>query len=237
MSVVHNAVPLEFGQSKNIRLLKLDLTRRPTTIPLQFHVTSLDDAPPYIAVSYVWGEPNPTRKILLNERRFTVRRNLWNLLRQMRKVQYAEYIWVDALSIDQDNIPEINYQVAMMGSIYSRAAKTIVWLGAASKDTVGYMQGMREMFHAQNQRQLGRHLQEHRSLLVRPYWSRVWIFQEYWLSNDLDLWCGESNDSFGIGMDLLFCVRSGSSGPICELYSLRNQLFRRPLHSETACLS
>ena len=123
---MHNVVPLGFGQSTYIRLLKLDLTRRPTTISLQFHVTFQDDAPPYVAVSYVWGEPNPTRKILLNKRRFTVRRNLWNLLRQMRNRQYAEYILVDALSIDQDKIPERNHQVTMMGSIYSRAAKTIV---------------------------------------------------------------------------------------------------------------
>jgi uncharacterized glyoxalase superfamily metalloenzyme YdcJ len=75
-----------------------------------------------------------------------VRQNLWDFLDQAQKVQYEDYLWIDALSIDQTNHSERDRQVAIMGSIFSQAAKTIVWLGTATGNTVQDMQGMAKMF-------------------------------------------------------------------------------------------
>jgi hypothetical protein len=140
---VHDAVPLEFGSSTNTRLLKIDLTSSPTTperlISVRLHVISLDDPPPYTALSYTWGEPWPTQTILLDGKPFTVRQNLWDFLNQVQEVQYDGYLWIDALSIDQTSNPERDHQVMIMGAIFSRAAKTIVWLGTATEDVVKNM--------------------------------------------------------------------------------------------------
>jgi hypothetical protein len=40
-----------------------------------------------------------------------------------------QFIWIDALAIDQDNLREREQQVSMMREIYQKAAKVIVWLG------------------------------------------------------------------------------------------------------------
>jgi hypothetical protein len=44
------------------------------------------------------------------------------------------HFWVDALCIDQNNIPEKNSQVSKMKEIYEGAKKIVVWLGPAADD-------------------------------------------------------------------------------------------------------
>jgi hypothetical protein len=39
------------------------------------------------------------------------------------------FYWIDALSIDQANIPERNHQVKQMGRTFSRAFLVYLWLG------------------------------------------------------------------------------------------------------------
>jgi hypothetical protein len=73
-------------------------------------------------------------------------------------VQYDGYLWIDALSIDQTNNPERDHQLAIMGSIFSRAAKTIVWLGTATEDVVKDMQGITARYEEQNPHDLEHHL-------------------------------------------------------------------------------
>jgi hypothetical protein len=40
-------------------------------------------------------------------------------------------LWIDALCIDQSNIQERKYQVALMGRFYSEAEMVIAWLGSS----------------------------------------------------------------------------------------------------------
>ncbi|KAF2621405.1 HET-domain-containing protein, partial [Macroventuria anomochaeta] len=91
----------------------------------------------YKAVSYVWGNAVKTKEILLNGKAFTVRMNLHSFLQQLIKDRsiwscLGGY-WIDAICIDQTNVAERNYQVALMGKIYSRAFSVIVWLGRGNK--------------------------------------------------------------------------------------------------------
>ena len=46
-----------------------------------------------------------------------------------------DHFWVDALCIDQNNIPERNAQVSRMKDIYERARTVVVWLGPADTDS------------------------------------------------------------------------------------------------------
>ena len=47
----------------------------------------------------------------------------------------SRYLWVDAICVDQKNIPERNAQVAIMDRIYAAAEKVVVWLGVADEQT------------------------------------------------------------------------------------------------------
>lgn len=63
------------------------------------------------ACSYVWGDSEPSHVILINEGLFRVRQNLHDFLLQMRKDNFLEPLWVDALCIDQSNTLERNNQM------------------------------------------------------------------------------------------------------------------------------
>ncbi|KAL8868332.1 MAG: hypothetical protein Q9174_005063 [Haloplaca sp. 1 TL-2023] len=52
-------------------------------------------------------------------------------------------IWVDSICIDQDNIPEKNHQVRLMGRIYRQAECVLIWLGEEEEDTASAFAFMR----------------------------------------------------------------------------------------------
>lgn len=59
----------------------------------------------------------------------TVTKNLGAALQKLRLPDGARKIWIDALCINQDDVLERNEQVRLMGEIYSRCSRVIVWLG------------------------------------------------------------------------------------------------------------
>jgi hypothetical protein len=76
--------------------------------------------PVYQALSYMWGDADHEEIIKLNGKPFMVRRNLWSFLWHERSKEYLvlppKYeslpsisdFWIDAICIDQSNIPERN---------------------------------------------------------------------------------------------------------------------------------
>ena len=58
-------------------------------------------------------------------------------LQHLRYPERARTIWVDAICINQGINSEKNHQIALMGSIYSQAQRTLAWLGAADDDVAG----------------------------------------------------------------------------------------------------
>ena len=122
----------------------------------------------YIAVSYTWGSEAASKKILLNGAVFHIRPNLYALLRQAsgpNKCQWLganEYLWIDALCIDQSNIEERNHQVKLMSRIYSHAQQVIVWLGDSSRD-----------------------VSQVDEIVSQLYWTRMWVVQEFLLATNI----------------------------------------------------
>jgi hypothetical protein len=91
----------------------------------------IDDAPPYEALSYVWGDADSATNvaILLNDENITIGSGLAIALTRLRRADETRVVWADGLCIDQSNNLEKSHQVPMMGSIYSMARRTVVWLG------------------------------------------------------------------------------------------------------------
>ena len=58
-----------------------------------------------------------------------VRENLWWALKHLRLKDRERFLWIDALSIDQNNVDERNHQVNQMDLIYAKAARVLIWLG------------------------------------------------------------------------------------------------------------
>ncbi|KAF1835207.1 hypothetical protein BDW02DRAFT_597468 [Decorospora gaudefroyi] len=115
------------------RLVKL---RRVSSGPVQCELSTFDivDAPPYVALSYTWGAPNPAYPILVDDGGvLSIRENLHSFLLELREEDLHKdtppwNLWIDQICIKQSDVSERNAQVAMMGRIYSDAAIVIVWM-------------------------------------------------------------------------------------------------------------
>jgi len=88
------------------------------------------EKPTYTALSYTWGSPNKTRTIKVDGRKIENRDNLYNALQHIRNPKQPITLWVDAISINQNDVNEKNQQVPLMAFIYSRSVEVVVWLGS-----------------------------------------------------------------------------------------------------------
>jgi hypothetical protein len=123
---------------KEIRLIRL-VTGYPTESsgPVQcvLEPYSLNTCPsvPFVAVSYCWGTSAERRVIEIGGMMLNVPASAEEVLRVALQAEgSSSYIWIDAICIDQSNMSERNDQVALMGALYSRADRVLVWLGHAS---------------------------------------------------------------------------------------------------------
>lgn len=95
---------------------------------------SLDDNPPFSALSYVWGDQNDKRTILVDKQPSKVTRNLFEAMLELRQ-STSLFIWIDAICINQDDNEEKGWQVALMRDIYQQAAKLVAWLGPSEHES------------------------------------------------------------------------------------------------------
>ncbi|KAM0434062.1 hypothetical protein ACHAPT_004007 [Fusarium lateritium] len=141
--------------NQHIRLLRLPDTTSDSSSPaFTLRTFSLDQCPPYLAISYTWGPPegNPSfytahdrRCILLNGTSFPVLPNLYDALCQLCRSRPGQYLWVDSICINQTSLSERSAQVAIMDRIYSGTFETIIWLGPASETTPRAMEVARRL--------------------------------------------------------------------------------------------
>lgn len=117
-----------------IRLLRLQSGSGDDRIACHYVVGSLSNPPDYIAISYTWGDPTPTRTLLVEGKDLKLHHNCYYALWQVRQVYPgfcdSHYFWIDALCIDQGNLQEKGLQVQEMGRIFNCATRVAASLGA-----------------------------------------------------------------------------------------------------------
>ena len=109
-----------------------------------FHLSQHDvqKAPPYYALSYVCGKDEPSYHILCSSRlspepkSIAITPNLSEALTAIFKINSQEgsrvqfeYLWVDSICINQNDLAEKAQQVADMGRVYEKAERALIWLG------------------------------------------------------------------------------------------------------------
>ena len=153
----------------------------------------------YTALSYAWGPPVAEFAILLDGREHLVAKNLWHFLITWRFLREPfstqpsstqpsstretlpktcfSWLWIDALSIDQNNMQERNHQVKIMSSIFGGADEVLVWLGPAetgpNRSKLSHI--LRDFQSDEAEDQQSKVLQE---ICERMYWTRLWVFKE-----------------------------------------------------------
>ena len=74
------------SQNTQIRLLRLaNPDMDPVTLTIE--AFDLEECPPYYALSYMWGPPEPNQNICIDGYSFKIRENLWHFLYNVRKVR------------------------------------------------------------------------------------------------------------------------------------------------------
>jgi hypothetical protein len=155
----------------------------------------------YSALSYVWGDPTPRHCILVDGTPRLIAHNLWQFLSDASSDQWY---WIDALSIDQMNSEERRHQVGIMSTIFRGALEVIVWLGPQSEHSSVLMALDIKPWSATT-------LSSVVELCERPYWGRLWVFQEIKHARKIMLLSGRDSISWN-------CLESLFNGRI-KLYN------------------
>lgn len=168
--------------------------------------------PYYNALSYQWGEVTAFGKILLDEEYLNVSQNLFEFLQLYHSKLRSEptldeYLWIDAICINQQDVQEKQHQVKQMGDIYRYANNVFMWLGAQISETIDA--GAEELLRIDGLPKDTEHGAWSRSGYTRtldpisaacsammeiaqnPYWGRMWIIQEVLLAQSAQIWLGD----------------------------------------------
>ena len=99
--------------------------------------------PKFEALSYAWGSTDKTETLLARTAASTsgsvgevyINKSLASVLRHLRYVESNRVLWIDAICINQADIPERNAQVSRMRYIYKLAQRTVFWIGPATNSS------------------------------------------------------------------------------------------------------
>ncbi|KAH8595442.1 heterokaryon incompatibility protein-domain-containing protein, partial [Bisporella sp. PMI_857] len=190
-------------------------------------IPSSEDISNYAALSYTWGSTSRPCDLIINNSKTPVTKNVYLALRDLRYRVKDRVLWVDALSINQNDKNEQGQQVQQMGSIYSKAERVIIWLGEATYNTDYVMHYMIELEeksvkHASDNQHRQEISQKQwvdiwstvirdlrpdqknlladglQSLLRRNWFKRVWVIQETGNARAADIVCGSKSVSASI---------------------------------------
>ena len=144
------------------------------------------------------------RRRLSKERRrgedFAFQRRLDSIMAEPKDWS-EDWLWIDALCIDQLDARERTHQVGIMSEIFGRADQVVAWLGPpydnsehAMTTIAGYSSDPHYCEHQiLRQTELSKAIS---SLCERPYWKRLWVFQELRHAQEIILMCGKKKISW-----------------------------------------
>jgi hypothetical protein len=196
---VYDSLPQSPGTTSHaIRLLRIHDGPPDTQLRCSLETYSYDACPAYWALSYTWGPEAPSHMILVNDKRFHVRQNLFDFLKSFRSPYNVEFhLWIDQLCINQDNVPERSSQVRRMGEYYSRAICVLTWLGVGTEVELAAMAQVQSIDPAKvpppkRQQPLSIDLlRGYRSIIANSYFERLWVVQEMARAQDILIMMGK----------------------------------------------
>lgn len=251
--------PLSFKYSQlpsptSIRLLEM----KPKTwsgISYSLSVVELGKAPQFNALSYTWGNPMTPfsetgpgestdavtrRPLLCDDCELRITANLSDALQALHKVDITssgatklQYVWIDAICINQEDSSERAAQVSIMGDIYKSAQNVIVWLGKKDEFTEDALTAMKRLSRIPEDkyphvkitdwydqeavlRKLGTlplfytHWLGLVAFLNRPWFKRAWVAQETILARNVVVICGRAVISWAmISKVVSFLISTG----------------------------
>ncbi|KAF4948904.1 hypothetical protein FGADI_9188 [Fusarium gaditjirri] len=222
-------------EDASIRLVRI-LPERKTMIKCEIIHASLEQPPPYTAISYTWGDTGDTRKIEIEGCLIPIAVSLHGALEALRQRQFSVMVWADALCINQKDRDERSQQVQLMPFIYSNAENVAIWLGPEENDSaraVRFLDAIATTGEPSGSSNISKLLAagaENGDLLAvvslfgREYWRRLWVVQEVFNAKRIVVHCGSTRLEWKKyqSASVLFSQRRGEL-----IFNNKDQLKRR----------
>ncbi|KAH6991469.1 heterokaryon incompatibility protein-domain-containing protein [Ilyonectria sp. MPI-CAGE-AT-0026] len=183
--------------TKEIRLLDLLPATSSGMLSGQLRRVSIDDTPPFVSVSHVWGHEKAEALMHLESgcgnRDVPISRNLESLLLSLLCHDSTTLpqlwsngsilpMWIDMVCINQMDVSEKASQIPLMRRIYSQAKSVIIWINESDSH-------LRYAFH----------------YLPCDWFHRRWVVQEAVIPKEAVFLCGSdvmTMDDLFSGIDL-----------------------------------
>lgn len=140
------------------------------------------------------GHSNNGEIIICNDVDFPISQTLSEALRALRhSEELIQYLWVDAICINQSDNKEKSKQVWNMLMIYQTATRVIAWLGPAQKDLDNVLVAAASNtanLSPENVFDVWSIITGISYIYTRPWFQRIWIQQEIFAARNLILRCG-----------------------------------------------
>lgn len=226
---------------RSVRFLQAQRRDADGAITLSLHQFPLDKrtCPRFTAFSYVWGERKPhLEPVFIDGHACRVLDSIHPILTLIcdhAVLKFETWFWIDYLCINQADARERGEQVALMGSLYKLAFRTIVWLGPNTPEVTGAaatmlsiarwpepMSSLCDTVAPEQWRAMSR-------WMARPWWTRVWTLQEFLLPVRLVFHCGEESVTKQTWYEAVGAIYDAQAIGRLEIRAFGNQWARRRL--------
>ncbi|KAF4434511.1 heterokaryon incompatibility het-6 [Fusarium acutatum] len=210
----------------HIRILDVSVNAENSEPIYNFRVVPLENPPEYTAISYCWDNSTNIARIRFhNGDSLPLSQTLLDLFNSLRKKSSKFTVWIDAICINQEDTAEKEFQVPLMGKIYSRSTEVVVWLGKSDNVTKNAFRFMKReekdletrpeplvrssSFYNKIRSLYGKVSGPYRQesdlsglknmllLLQRPWFQRVWVIQEVASGRSVQVVCGDDSVDLG----------------------------------------
>ena len=255
---VEGLPPLRYDQLPSptaFRVLHLLPDKRDRIVKCSLQVVKIEDMTEdmhFVALSYTWGEQQPSVKIICDDQVALVTPALHDALVRFRREKDVYTVWADAISISQTDSDEKSAQVLLIRHIFSKASMVAAYLGEANFEYTAFAklwdlctilsqkvprvtllslepgsQWWQALGLPPRDSPLWQHLIR---FCTHPWFRRVWIVQEACLVKDVSITYGMFTAPL---YDVLLCLElMHSSGLAGVLMRVADSQSRALLHSD-----
>jgi hypothetical protein len=221
-----------------IRLLRFKASNDCSKFGGDLEIFPLSSCPPFVALSYTWVPESYSHLMNINGYDVKILDSLYpfvKLLPSLPEFSPDTWWWIDSICINQKDEQEKSSQIQLMGKIWERAEKTIVWLGKEvdknfseeSRDCTRAISTLHRLekkrweftrddgsldraeFRQLRDPKWGMDWTSVERFLLRPWWRRVWTLQEFLIGDKVMFYCGKrsiSQSSFHVAMYALWSL-------------------------------
>ncbi|KAJ4865447.1 heterokaryon incompatibility protein (HET) domain-containing protein [Trichoderma breve] len=201
--------------SKEIRLFDLVSANEQEPAQGRIRRAIIGDAPPFAAVSHVWGDKSRDRSIRLESDSSALIRLLSLRYGWLKGSRLP--LWVDMICINQMDVAEKALQIPLMREIYSQASSVIIWINEKDNRIGQAFRYLRHLIANKTTTETADiwplfdpdGWEGLKYLLDCSWFHRRWVLQEFAVSKDAAFLCGSdvmSIDDLFSGIDMAASV-------------------------------